>query len=181
MRRRRPVEPVMGAAPVVPAETSSPESLGGFLHDLAASGRFCRDTRMGGVLHRGGVSYREVSDGESLHVSIVDGTRVSVHVDHFSPVAGTRDDGCCTYSVRAVVSHLWTYLAAQARQLARGARGRHRCRLVCEQVEVNDGDDARLLDTILCGCGDDHPPASTADKAACTASISDRSTRSSAV
>lgn len=162
----------MGAAAVadiVTDETVPPAGRGGFLEELVASGRFCRDTRMGGVLHRRAVSYREVSEGDSLHVSIVDGTAVSVHVDHFSPVAGARDDGCCTYSVRAVVAHLWAYLKAQAGQLVRGARGRDRCRLECEQVEVDD--------VVV----EAHPTASTAPSAACTASISDRETRSSAV
>lgn len=174
----------MGAAPVLPAEPgdpAAPDSFGGFLQDLVASGRFCRDTRAGGVLHRGAVSYREVSDGDSLHVCVVDDTTVSVHVDHFSPVAGTRDDGCCRYSVWAVVAHLWAYLGSQARQLVRGARGQHRCELECELVEVADGESAEVTGS-ECGCaGGAHPPASTAARAACTASISDRSTRSSAV
>ena len=38
------------------------------------------------------VSLREVSGGDSLHVCI-DGDRVSVHVDHYSPVAGSNPDG----------------------------------------------------------------------------------------
>ena len=173
----------MGAAPVLPSEpgeTVSPDSFNGFLQDLVASGRFCRDTPAGGVLHRGAVSYREVSDGDSLHVCVLDETTVSVHVDHFSPVAGTRDDGCCRYSVWAVVAHLWVYLVSQARQLVRGARGQHRCELECELVEVPDGESAGVTGS-ECECGPAHPPASTAERAACTASISERSTRSSAV
>ncbi|HET7489062.1 MAG TPA: hypothetical protein VFJ85_14120 [Acidimicrobiales bacterium] len=102
--------------------------------DLVATGRFCRDTRLGGLLHRGSVSLREVSDGDSLHLC-VEGSKVTAHVDHFSPVAGTCPDGRCRYSVRAVIAHVVAYLRSQARQLAAGARGRHRCRLECEVVE----------------------------------------------
>lgn len=103
-----------------------------------ASGRFCRDTPLGGILHPGVVSLREITDGDSLHVCIGAGDTVSVHIDRFSPVAGARPDGCCRYSVRAVASHVATHLIAQARQLANGARGRHRCHLACELVEVDD-------------------------------------------
>lgn len=117
--------------------TVTPEARRALFADLVASGRFCRDTRLGGMLHPGAVSLREVTDGDSLHVC-VEGERLSVHVDHFSPVAGTGPDGCCQYSVRAVLSHLADYVVAQARQLARGARGRHRCRLECEVVDDDD-------------------------------------------
>lgn len=110
----------------------------GFLSDLVAGGRFCRDTRLGGILHPGVVSLREVSDGDSLHVLISGEDKISVHVDHFSPVAGGREDGCCTYSVRAVLAHVAAHVADQVRRLARGARGDHRCQLHCEQVEADD-------------------------------------------
>lgn len=174
-RRRRHGMGTAQAIRTVPDDTSTAESLG-FLHEMVASGRFCRDTPLGGALHRGSTSYREVSDGDSLHVSIDEG-RVSVHVDHFSPVAGTRDDGCCTYSVRAVLAHLRAYLAAQARQLVHGARGRHRCRLECDMVDVEEVDGGV---EVRCA-GEDQPPVSTEASAACTASSSDRWTRSSAV
>lgn len=108
----------------------------GFIEHMTASGRFCRDTPIGGVLHPGVVSFREITDGDSLHVCIDGDDRITAHVDRFSPVAGARPDGCCRYSVRAVAAHVLAHLVAQARQLAHGARGRHRCRLTCEQVEV---------------------------------------------
>lgn len=118
------------------AETTGAQRRG-LLADLVAGGRFCRDTRLGGILHPGVVSLREVTDGDSLHVCIDAEDRLSVHVDRFSPVAGGRENGCCRYSVRAVVAHLAAHLAAQAHRLASGARGRHRCRLQCELVEVD--------------------------------------------
>lgn len=111
----------------------------GFLTDLVSSGRFCRDTRLGGMLHPGVVSMREVTDGDSLHVLVDGDDRLSVHVDRFSPVAGRTADGCCEYSIRAVVAHVAAHVASQVRRLANGARGRHRCRLHCEQVDADDG------------------------------------------
>lgn len=126
----------MGEPAAATSEFDTPRP--GFLADLVAGGRFCRDTRLGGILHPGVVSLREVSDGDSLHVLIGDDDKISVHVDHFSPVAGGNADGCCTYSVRAVVAHVAAHVAAQFRRLANGARGGHRCRLTCEQVEADD-------------------------------------------
>lgn len=121
----------------------------GFIEHMLANGRFCRDTPLGGVLHPGVVSFREITDGDSLHVCIDGDDRISAHVDRFSPVAGARPDGCCRYSVRAVATHLAAHLVAQARQLARGARGRHRCRLTCEQVDADrdPADDAGACPT----------------------------------
>lgn len=108
--------------------------------DLVASGQFCRDTRLGGLLHPGSVSLREITDGDSLHVCIDGDDNVSVHVDHFSPVAGLCPDGSCRYSLRAVAAHVVDHIVSQFRRLASGARGRHRCRLECELVEV-DGEE----------------------------------------
>lgn len=122
--------------PTTNLETGPPRR--GFLADLVASGRFCRDTPLGSILHPRVESLREVTDGDSLHVLVGRDDKISVHVDRFSPVAGSRPDGCCRYSVRAVITHLAAHVAAQARQVARGARGRHRCRLECESVEVDD-------------------------------------------
>ena len=109
-----------------------------FFADLVASGRFCRDTPAGAILHRGGVSLREISDGDSLHVCVDRDDRVSVHVDHFSPVAGANPDGTCRYSVGAVLAHLVAHVREQLRQVARGARGQHRCRLECEFVDEDE-------------------------------------------
>lgn len=120
-----------------------------FFADLVATGRFCRDTRAGGMLHRGQVSLREVSDGDSLHVCIDGEDKVSVHVDHFSPVAGANPDGTCRYSVGAVVAHVVAHVNAQLRQVFRGGRGAHRCRLECELVDVSDEDAPAVVDAAL--------------------------------
>ncbi|MGH9177821.1 MAG: hypothetical protein ACRD0N_04620 [Acidimicrobiales bacterium] len=106
--------------------------------ELVDSGRFCRDTPLGGILHGRSVSLREITDGDSLHVCVDESGRMSVHVDRFSPVAGACPDGRCRYSLRAAVAHVVAHVAAQLRRLATGARGRHRCRLECELVEVDE-------------------------------------------
>lgn len=106
--------------------------------ELVDSGRFCRDTPLGGILHGRSVSLREITDGDSLHVCADDAGRLSVHVDRFSPVAGACPDGRCRYSLRAVVAHLFAHVSAQLHRLATGARGRHRCRLECELVEDDE-------------------------------------------
>jgi hypothetical protein len=108
------------------------------LSELVDSGRFCRDTPLGGILHGRSVSLREISDGDSLHVCVDGAGRLSVHVDRFSPVAGACPDGRCRYSLRAVLAHVVAHVGAQLRRLATGGRGRHRCRLECELVEVGD-------------------------------------------
>ena len=117
------------------SDTTTPPDRRRFFADLVASGRFCRDTPTGALLHRGSVSLREISDGDSLHVCIDGDDKVSVHVDHFSPVAGANPDGTCRYSVGAVVAHLVAHVRDQARWALRGARGQHRCRLECELVD----------------------------------------------
>ncbi len=125
-----------------------------FFADLVATGRFCRDTRAGGMLHRGQVSLREVSDGDSLHVCIDGDDNVSVHVDHFSPVAGANPDGTCRYSVGAVVAHVVAHVNAQLRQVFRGGRGAHRCRLECELVDVSEDDASAVVEAAMAA-----PPA----------------------
>ena len=117
--------------------------------DLVASGRFCRDTPVGGILHPGSVSLREISDGDSLHVCVDGDERLSVHVDHFSPVAGARADGTCRYSVGAVVAHLVAHVRDQVQRAVRGVRGQHRCRLECELVDVSEEEAAGAVDDAL--------------------------------
>lgn len=125
-----------------------------FFEELVTSGRFCRDTPLGGILHRGSVSLREISDGDSLHVCIDGADRVSVHVDRFSPVAGGCPDGRCRYSVAAVLAHLVAHVNAQCRRVLRGARGQHRCRLECELVDVPEAVASEAVDTALASARD---------------------------
>lgn len=144
--------------------TASPPTAAGterrrFFAELVASGRFCRDTPLGGILHPGTVSLREIAPGDSLHVCIDAENRVSVHVDHYSPVAGGKPDGTCEYSVRAIVTHLVAHVRSQLQRVTRGARGRHRCRLECELVEDDVDDASAAVDAALAAarepdCGD---------------------------
>lgn len=138
----------MGATSTVSTDTIPAEEgdRREFFADLVASGRFCRDTRLGSILHPGTMSLREITDGDSLHVCVDGEDRISVHVDRFSPVAGGCPDGSCRYSVRAVVAHVVAHVAAQARRLVNGARGGHRCRLECALVEVEAGEELQCAE-----------------------------------
>ena len=103
---------------------------------VEASGRFRRDTRLGGIFHRGKISFREVSATESLHVSI-DGSRLSVHVDDVCPLnlASRRRS---QYAYARVVAHLISGMFADAQRRIRGRHGSHRCHLECEMAWVPD-------------------------------------------
>ncbi len=57
----------------------------GLTRALEESRRFRRDTATGGFFHRRKVSFREVAPFDSLHV-VIDGTRVSSHIDRVSPL-----------------------------------------------------------------------------------------------
>lgn len=120
-----------------------------FFAELVDSGRFCRDTPLGGMLHPGSVSLREISDGDSLHVCVGPDDRITVHVDHLSPVAGACPDGTCRYSLAAVIHHLAAHVRAQLRRLVRGAKGQHRCRLECELVEVDEAEATVAVEAAL--------------------------------
>lgn len=133
----------------VAGATATPADRRRFFAELVESGRFCRDTSLGAIFHRGSVSLREVSDGDSLHVCIDGADRVSVHVDRFSPVAGACPDGTCRYSLGAVLAHVAAHVSAQFRRLVRGGRGQHRCRLECELVEVDETEAEAAVEAAL--------------------------------
>jgi hypothetical protein len=67
--------------------------------------RFCRDSRVGGVLHPGRRSLREIGP-TSLHVILERGDRLSVHVDRSGPAVGARADGGCIYDHRRTAGHI---------------------------------------------------------------------------
>ena len=77
-----------------------------FLEDLLATGRFCRDTPGGGILHRGHISVREVTYGPGLHLSLADDNRIYVHIDRVSPVAESMADGTCRYDRVRSLTHM---------------------------------------------------------------------------
>ncbi|MGH9149225.1 MAG: hypothetical protein ACRD0D_13385 [Acidimicrobiales bacterium] len=105
---------------------------------LEASGRFRRDSWLGRILHPGTVSFREISATDSLHV-VIEGGRVSVHVDEISPLRIDPDPGRpVRYAAWRVVRHTVSDVTAVLGRWARGLHGRHRCNLECDIVWVDD-------------------------------------------
>lgn len=92
------------AGPVTNGKTSTRLTF----EQLTASGRFVRDSHLGRMFHRGHVSLREDSARGSLHVSLKEGNRISVHLDRYSPLAERRAErrrSRSRYSVVRVVVH----------------------------------------------------------------------------
>jgi len=102
---------------------------------LEASERFRRDTSLGGMFHRGKISFREVARNDSLHV-VIDGNRVSAHVDEISPLRCKPGGG--GYSFQAVLAHNISGILADIGRRLRGRHGHQRCSLECEVVWVDD-------------------------------------------
>ena len=105
---------------------------------LVETGRFFRDSRLGGMFHPGKVSLREVCRKDSLHVSIGEGNRVSVHVDRYSPLAERMRANRSGYSPVRVVVHNAGVLLDLALGLVRRRRGQQRCELECARVWVDE-------------------------------------------
>jgi uncharacterized protein DUF4157 len=76
-----------------------------FFSSLLAGAQFCMDTAAGGILHRGATSMREISTGDSLHLSLT-GNTVSAHIDAISPAAGRETGGSCRYDPTAAAAHI---------------------------------------------------------------------------
>lgn len=108
----------------------------GLFQTLEASGRFRRDTRLGGILHRGKISLREVSANDSLHV-IVDGNRISAHIDQVCPLDVAAEDRT-RYSFTRVMAHNLSDVANGIARRLRGIHRHHHCHLECEVVWVDD-------------------------------------------
>ena len=101
------------------------------LRDLDTDRRFHRDRGLGRILHPGAASYRETVAENSLHL-IVDGGRISAHVDRFSPL-GLRA-GSARYPVRRVALHNLFGMATDAARLLTRRAGKPSC----VRVEVDD-------------------------------------------
>lgn len=97
---------------------------------------FRRDTRLGLLYHRGKMSFRELSPTNSLHV-VIDGNRVSAHVDRISPLR-RRGDGSIGYSWARVLAHNLSGMTDDVVNALRGRRRRQRCRLECDLVWVDE-------------------------------------------
>lgn len=103
---------------------------------LESSDRFRRDTGLGAIYHPGKLSFREVRPTDSLHI-IIDGDRISAHIDDISPFK-RRADGTVRYSLSRIVAHNLAGMSSDLLRLARGRVGRQRCKLECERVWVDD-------------------------------------------
>ena len=87
------------------------------VEELEASGRFRRDTRWGGLFHRGQVSLREVSPAHSLHITVGKGNRVSAHVDRYSPLATSQPEQGARYALHRIAAHNVAGLAGDLARL----------------------------------------------------------------
>jgi len=110
---------------------------------LEGTGRYRRDTRLGGILHWRKVSLREVEPEDSVHL-VMDGNRLHAHVDRHSPLnfEGRRR---WQYSLPGVVAHNLADVVADGFRALVGRRRDH-CEFTCERVWVDDGDDAAALE-----------------------------------
>ncbi len=137
-------------------------------HALEDSDRFRRDTGLGNIFHRGKTSFRELCPTDSMHI-IIDGHRVSAHVDLVSPLR-CRADGSVHYSLARVVAHNLFGMCSDLARLVRGRHGHQRCNLECEVVWVDNdtantgataatGAEAGEDTTAAAACPNEHPPA----------------------
>lgn len=108
--------------------------------DIESTGRFVRDTSMGGMLHHGTRSYRELRAVDAVHLC-VDGNRVTAHVDQVSPL-NLRRGGRFRYSVAAVVAHAVEDVGRRGVRRLMGRATNEHCHLDCEIVWVDDDDEA---------------------------------------
>lgn len=123
--------------------STATEDKAGVLQGLDGDGRFYRDNGIGRLLHPGTVSYREAVPENSLHV-LVDGDRVSAHIDRFSPVGRTAD-GSGAYPLWRVVVHNACAIGKELVRLLGGKGGDGRCEPSCQWVQVDDELVAKLV------------------------------------
>lgn len=124
------------AAPAVASHEGSANW--GLIRTLEQSERFHRDGRLGGIFHPGRLSYRERCPRDSLHI-IIDGEKVSVHVDEVCPLR-CGPDAPAGYSWARVLTHNLAGLRGDVSRRLRGMHGLQRCNLGCEMVWVDDDD-----------------------------------------
>jgi hypothetical protein len=135
--RRRPTERTRGGDHA--GDTAPTLNL---LKALGSSDRFRRDGPITGIFHPGRISFRELSPRDSLHV-IIDGDRVSAHVDDVCPFS-CIPGGTVSLSWVLILAHNLASLAADVGRRVRGLHGQQRCNLGCEMVWVDDDDEVDL-------------------------------------
>ncbi len=141
--RRRPLPPAEDAA----LTSTDPLAL---FRALEGSDRFHRDTPLGGIFHRGKISFREITATDSLHI-VIDGNRISAHVDEISPL-DVGDTGPVRYSLARVLAHNVAVARGDLMRRLRGTRGQQRCNMACEVVWVDD--DEAVAEVTGDGCDD---------------------------
>jgi hypothetical protein len=137
------------------SHVGSPETGGGGRHihpmdlaELQASGRFVRDSRVGGMFHAGQVPFREDSPKESIHISIGQDNHVSVHIDRFSPLAKRKPGKRRGYSVHRVILHNVGIVMDYITLVVHRRFGAQRCDLVCERICDDDHDECDTSTTV---------------------------------
>ncbi|HEX3424983.1 MAG TPA: hypothetical protein VHT30_02560 [Acidimicrobiales bacterium] len=126
---------------------------------LERSRRFHRDSAIGGILHLGKISYRELAPTDAVHITIA-GSHISAHVDDVSPVKQCAD-GRSRYSWMLVLVHNVLGIASEVGRRLRGRGGQQRCNLDCEVVWVDDDGTIELsCEEIAChtSTGERTPP-----------------------
>ena len=108
------------------------------LKALETNSRFRRDSVLGGIFHPGKLSYREISPTDSLHI-LIDGDKVSAHVDEISPLR-LRADGSSRYAWGRVLAHNLLVVLDDAARRLRGVHGAQRCNLHCQAEWVDEKD-----------------------------------------
>lgn len=122
---------------------------------LEGSDQFRRDSALGALFHHGKSSFRERLATESLHL-VVDGDRLSAHVDDVCPLnlSGRRRS---QYAYARVLVHNMRGMVADARRRLRGHHGTQRCNLQCEVVWVDDEIDTEASGHLSEGCSGPAP------------------------
>ena len=108
----------------------------GLIRALDANDRFHRDGRLSGIFHPGRISYREIKPRDSLHI-VLDGSRVSAHMDEVCPLQLTPDGGA-DFSLPRVIAHNVRGAMGDLNRILHGRHGEQRCNLGCEVVWVDD-------------------------------------------
>ncbi|MEO7443523.1 MAG: hypothetical protein ABIW46_08335 [Acidimicrobiales bacterium] len=103
---------------------------------LEANPNFRRDSALGGIFHLGKISYRDTSPTDSVHI-VIDGDRVSAHVDEVSPLR-LRPDGSSRYAWGQVLAHNVLALIGDSARRLRGLHGKQRCTLRCQIEWIED-------------------------------------------
>ncbi|HEX2052329.1 MAG TPA: hypothetical protein VHJ78_01205 [Actinomycetota bacterium] len=85
-----------------------PEEARALIDGLLSTGHFCRDSLVGGILHPGLVSIRELAESSGLHICIGPDGAIYAHIDRIPPVTDARPDGRCVYGKHRAAAHIRT-------------------------------------------------------------------------